>query len=458
MVAKVKTKPIRLIELFAGIGSQAKALKNIGIAFEHHSMVEYDKYAVCAYNAIHNTLYSTSDITKISGSDLNINETDKYDYLMTYSFPCQDLSIAGKGKGMAKGSGTRSGLLWEVERLLLESKEKPQFLLMENVPQVHGKKNIDNFLDWINAIGDFGFISYWADLNAKHYSIPQNRNRTFMVSMLKGSYVFPEKQSLILRLKDILEEEVSEKYYVSDATIERMLTTSFCQGQRRLQEKDICDTLCARDYKDPKLIQVATLHTLTGANRQPKVLEPIIGASRGRYPNNIGNRTAGIKTIQRLEIGESISNTLTTVLKDTLVIEPCGYTTNISNNFQTKLITGINSTIERGVADACVFEPVIMENFYKIRKERFYKNIAPTIRAGRQGLRVLYGYRIRKLTPLEYWRLMGFSDIDFNKAQKALNETFYKGKNRSSSQLYKMAGNSIVVPVLEAVFQKIFKE
>lgn len=132
------TKPIRLIELFAGIGSQAKALKNLKVNFEHYKIVEFDKYAIASYNAIHNTNFNPLDITKIHANDLEIVDTDKYEYIMTYSFPCQDLSLAGKGRGMAKGSGTRSGLLWEVERILKECKELPQVLLMENVPEVIG--------------------------------------------------------------------------------------------------------------------------------------------------------------------------------------------------------------------------------------------------------------------------------------------------------------------------------
>lgn len=112
------TKPIRLIELFAGVGSQAMALKRLGANFEHYRVVEFEKCAIKSYNAIHGTDFEPMDITKIIGSDLGISDTDKYCYIMTYSFPCQDLSVAGKQKGMTKGSGTRSGLLWEVERLL----------------------------------------------------------------------------------------------------------------------------------------------------------------------------------------------------------------------------------------------------------------------------------------------------------------------------------------------------
>ena len=133
---------IRLIELFAGVGSQAMALKRLAADFEHYKVVEFDKYAIKSYNAIHGTDFEPTDITQISGSDLEIVDTEIFTYLLTYSFPCQDLSVAGKQKGMVKGSGTRSGLLWEVERLLNEVDNLPQVLLMENVPQVHGKKKI----------------------------------------------------------------------------------------------------------------------------------------------------------------------------------------------------------------------------------------------------------------------------------------------------------------------------
>jgi DNA (cytosine-5)-methyltransferase 1 len=113
-------KPIRLIELFAGIGAQAKALEMFGVKFEHHRICEFDKYAVASYNAIHGTHFQPTDIRDLRWRDLGVTDTDKYCYILTYSFPCQDLSVAGKQRGMIKGSGTRSGLLWEVERLLTE--------------------------------------------------------------------------------------------------------------------------------------------------------------------------------------------------------------------------------------------------------------------------------------------------------------------------------------------------
>lgn len=178
------TKPVRLIELFGGIGSQAMALRDLGIDFEYYRLIEFDKYAIKSYNAIHGTDFPTMDITKISGSDLGIIDTNKYEYIMTYSFPCQDISLAGKQAGMTKGASTRSGLLWEVERLLNELDNLPQVLLMENVPQVHGKKNKPDFDKWIEFLKSKGYHNYWQDLNAKDYGVAQNRNRCFMVSLL----------------------------------------------------------------------------------------------------------------------------------------------------------------------------------------------------------------------------------------------------------------------------------
>lgn len=211
-------KPVRLIELFAGYGSQAMALKRIGQKFEHWGMCELDKYAVAAYNAVHGTSFPVSDVTKLKGADLKIKDLNEFTYLLTYSFPCTDLSVAGKQKGMSKGSGTRSGLLWEVERILFElGKDLPQVLVMENVTQVHGKKAIDDFNDWLRTLESLGYKNYWKDLNAKDFGIPQNRNRCFMVSLLNGGeYKFPEGWELTKCMEDILEDEekVEEKYYV----------------------------------------------------------------------------------------------------------------------------------------------------------------------------------------------------------------------------------------------------
>lgn len=230
------TKPIRLIELFAGYGSQAMALKRVGANFEHYRCIEFDKYAINSYNAVHGTDFEPTDIKNVHASDMEITDTDKFCYIMTYSFPCTDLSVAGKMKGMKKGSGTRSGLLWEVERLLKEMDEKPQVLLMENVPQVHGKKNLSDFEEWIRFLESLGYRNYWQDLNAKNFGVPQNRNRCFMVSLL-GDYVyhFPNSRREDHKLADLLEKTVDEKYYLNSAKakklIEQLIVRNVLTGQ-----------------------------------------------------------------------------------------------------------------------------------------------------------------------------------------------------------------------------------
>lgn len=287
-----------MIELFAGIGSQAKALKRLGVDFEHYRVCEFDKYAIKSYNAVHGTDFVTSDITQITANDLSIVDTDKYCYMMTYSFPCQDLSLAGKQKGMAKGDNTRSGLLWEVERLLNECSELPQVLLMENVTQVHGKKNADHFNEWIKFLESKGYSNYWKDLNAKNFGIPQNRNRTFMVSVLGNyTYEFPKEFPLELRLKDMLEDSVDEKFYLSDRAIQGIANSTYERKQHIVQKKNWCDCILSRDYKDPKCVEVGmlsggkcdkmhdvsrrvyseegispTIHTCGGGNTEPKVI------------------------------------------------------------------------------------------------------------------------------------------------------------------------------------------
>jgi DNA (cytosine-5)-methyltransferase 1 len=229
------TKPIRLIELFAGYGSQAMALKRIGAKFEHYRVVEFDRYAIASYNAVHGTDFPTMDITQVHAADLAITDTEAFTYLLTYSFPCTDLSVAGKRMGMSKGSGTRSGLLWEVERILTEIHESggelPQILFMENVPQVHAESNMSDFQKWIDFLVSLGYVNYWQDLNAKNYEVAQNRERCFMFSFFgEYNYHFPEPVPLKKKLKDYLEENVEEKYYINNEKAQKLIQTLIDNG------------------------------------------------------------------------------------------------------------------------------------------------------------------------------------------------------------------------------------
>ena len=286
-------KKIRLIELFGGIGTQAMALRDIGADFEHYRLVEFDKYAVQSYNAVHGTRYTVHDIREIHAKDLGVVDKDKYCYLMTYSFPCTDLSVAGKMQGMSKsdwetGQGTRSGLLWEVERILKEmsDEELPDVLLMENVPQVHAEQNREDFENWLSFLKSKKYKNFWQDLNAKDYCIPQNRDRCFCVRFLSDDdfmeFNFPEPVKLEKVMKDYLEDEVDEKYYINNDKADKLIKQLIESGvlpteQNRTEQRtdcritcqvsgmandnpkyqpncqlgDIAATICAREYKGP---------------------------------------------------------------------------------------------------------------------------------------------------------------------------------------------------------------
>lgn len=291
-------KSVRLIELFSGVGAQAMAMKVLGVPFEHYRTCEWEVNAVASCKAIHfaddNTDYSADysedelidilcnmgisgngknqltveqiskhqnrskwlretynniiathnlvNIMAVKGNDLGIVDTDKYAYLLTYSFPCQDLSLAGKRKGMTKGSGTRSGLLWEVERLLNEVEHLPQILLMENVPQVVSDQNINDFHKWCGFLESKGYKCYTQILNAKDYGVAQNRERCFMVSILGDfNYRFPQPIPLNKTMKDYLEPVVDEKYYINTEKAQKLIDDLLESGQ--LGNKNVSNTV-----------------------------------------------------------------------------------------------------------------------------------------------------------------------------------------------------------------------
>ena len=170
-------------------------------------------------------------ITNIKGSDLEITDKDKYQYWVAYTYPCQSLSIAGKQHGMKKGSGTRSALLWEVERILNECEELPQVLIMENVPQVHGTNFIYDFTLWLRFLESKGYHNFWKDLNAKDYGVAQNRDRCFCVSFLDDVvFNFPKPIPLEKTIKDYLEDTVDEKYYIKSERAKKLIDKLIVEG------------------------------------------------------------------------------------------------------------------------------------------------------------------------------------------------------------------------------------
>ena len=224
-----------------------------------------------SYNAIHNTNFKPQDIREWD-KDIDVD-------LIMHGSPCQDFSVAGKGAGGDEGSGTRSSLMYETIRIV--NKLKPKYVIWENVKNLLSKKHKHNFDKYVITMNKLGYNSYYQVLNAKDYGIPQNRERVFTISIrqdIDKGYAFPKKQELKLKLKDMLENEVDEKYYLSDKQIKRIQATTYVSGneKNRIQIGDITNTLCARDYKDPKCVKVADFRYDEGLRVRKELICPTI--------------------------------------------------------------------------------------------------------------------------------------------------------------------------------------
>jgi DNA (cytosine-5)-methyltransferase 1 len=312
---------MRILELFGGIGACTKALKKINVPVEIVDYVEIDKYAVASYNAINGTNFKPQDITTW---DKNIDVD-----LIMHGSPCQDFSIAGRQAGGDQGTATRSSLMWETVRIV--TKLKPKYVIWENVKNVLSAKHKHNFDAYIEKMRELGYTSYYQVMNAKDYGVPQNRERIFIVSILgESNFTFPEKQPLKLHLKDVLQDDVDEKYYLPDEIAE----------------------------------------TFMPANENGNVIGKL---NMDKWQDH-------------------------------------------------------------------------MKRIYDVNK------FAPTISTYQGGWLepkiIIDGGKIRKLTPKECWRLMAFDDEDFEKAANV----------NSNSQLYKQAGNSIVVSCLCNIFKRLLQE
>lgn len=495
---------LKIVELFAGIGSQTQALKNIGIEHEVVAISEIDKYAIKSYEAIHGPANNLGDITKIS----ELPQAD----LWTYSFPCQDISVAGKGAGIKEG--TRSGLLYEVERLLRIANENgtlPQYLLLENVKNLIGKKFKADFDSWLSFLSSLGYSNYWKVLNAKDYGIPQHRERVFCVSV-RGEhqpFVFPEKQELKLRLRDMIDEVVDEKYYLKESTIRSILTSNFNSRRDSIRTPDQwANCLRARDFHEPQCVQVGELtgekwdkmHDISRRVYEPSGLSPTVHcagggntevkivAMRGRNPDNPSDRTAGAPTEQRLEVNDKgLCNTLTSVQKDNLVLENAYVARRYSefiedNGYMPEMFVAYNKSEIEDVAPTLTVQcssfggssavlkletPIKVKTATKqgydiaevgdyintsyptsnAKRGRVGKGVSHALCAGDTQAVITDSVRIRKLTPRECLRLMGWQDEQVDKIQNA---------GISSAQQYRQAGNGIVVQVLMAIFKALF--
>lgn len=395
---------MKVLSLFSGIGAFEKALENLKAPFELVGFSEIDKYAIKSYCAIHNVEESKNfgDITKINEKKLPKNID-----LITYGFPCQDISLAGKQKGLFNddGSQTRSGLFFEALRIIEET--KPKFAIAENVKNLTSKKFNAQFQVVLASLEAAGYNNYWKVLNAKDYGIPQNRERVFIVSIRKdidnGCFEFPEGFPLELLLKDMIEDNVDEKYYLSS----RMLTY-FIKNTEKQQEKG------------------------NGFKFEPTDGDVIAKAITTRAGSRMDDNFIQVFDLyNRKQIDPNICGTITT-----------GCARNGSGTFL------IREATKKGYAEAVEGDSINLEQpNSKTRRGRVGKQIAQTLTTSCNQAVVEPSTNIRKLTPKECFRLMGFADEDFERA----------AETNSNTQLYKQAGNSIVVNVVENILKKLFK-
>ncbi|MBR0295669.1 MAG: DNA (cytosine-5-)-methyltransferase [Bacilli bacterium] len=400
---------LKVIELFSGVGAQAEALKRSGIAHEVVAMCDIDKYSVRTYRKLHGWTINLGDIKTVEG-------LPKVD-LWTYSFPCTDISISGQMKGFDKGSNTGSSLLWEVQRLLEVSKANntlPKYLLMENVKNIVSKRFLPLFQEWIDYLSSLGYKSFYKVLNARDYGVPQNRERCFMLSVLNydGEFEFPETQELKTKLSDLLEKEVEERYFLSDRFIKYACDmenrNGFIRGKR------------FRPHDNESEVAFTITTNPGGRATDNFVMLPAVGAIRGRPVEGGGYK-------QKLHVkDEPITNTITTVQKDNVILVP--------------------QATKAGYAAAEVGDG-IYTNRMKYKRGVVQKSMIPTLKTSVSDVGVVVEDKdelinIRRLTPRECWRLMGWTD-------ERIDVAFSSGV--SETQLYKQAGNSIVVNVLTSI-------
>lgn len=404
---------LKVIELFSGVGAQRQGLKDASIEHEVVAISEIDSYALKVYEKLHGPTPNLGDIKKIE----KLPKSDMW----TYSFPCTDISLSGRMQGLEKGSNTNSSLLWEVQRLLDVSKsndELPKYLLLENVKNLVSKKFKPYFDEWLAYLEGLGYKNFYKVLNAREYGVPQNRERVFMLSIRdeNATYTFPEGRPLTVKLKDLLEDEVSEKYFLSEKLI-----TCFSSMKNR---NGLVRGLRFRPRgKDDEYAW--TITTCPGSRATDTfIIEPVVAALRGRKGEDDNYK-------QQLEINkDGVSNTLTTVQKDNIVIVP--------------------QATKQGYAIAHVGDGMYT-NRTQSKRGVVQKDSIPTLKCSPSDLAVVVEHpeeliSIRRLTPRECWRLMGWRDEDIDVAFTA---------DVSETQLYKMAGNSIVVNCLTEIFKNM---
>lgn len=298
------------------------------------------------------------------------------------------------------------------ETIRIVGKLRPKYVMWENVKNLIGKKHKHNFDAYIETMNILGYNSYYQVLNAKDCEIPQNRERVYTISIRKdidkGNFIFPEKEELKLRLKDMLEDEIEEKYYLKDYQIENIKNSSFVQKNKIIQEKDYCDTILSRDWKDPKCVQVGNLK---GGNTEPKI--EVMGnySSSNHDASRIVNCNGLAPTVKENH------GTVTAILENKILIKNAtkqGYLEAVEGDSIN--LSYPNSNTRRGRVGHQVSQTLMANDMMGVvvnkndhREQIEYEEmLEDELRMALNGnvLDLGNGTKIRKLTPKECWRLM----------------------------------------------------
>ena len=529
---------LKVLSLFSGIGAFERAFCRIGLDWELVNYCEIDRWASLSYSMVNQCSESLNlrDVRTVTAKTVR----DSVD-LITYGFPCQDISIAGKQQGFVNDSGesTRSGLFFEALRIIKEL--RPRYAIAENVKALTSAKFKNEFATVLSSLEDAGYNNYWRVLNAKDYGIPQNRERVFIVSIRRdvdeGDFQFPDKEPLMLRLRDMLEpaESVDEKYYLSTERegVRRLIaelesryrinsgtavcvashgrnpgnpsdrTTGSPTEQRLEPNSDGCTNTLTTVQKDnlllvaePGIMQVGniakdpnrehiqdriydpsglapTLNTVGGGNLEPKIT--IDGTIGPHETDRITNKDGMVQTLKATDYKNPPKIVIDGLTRDVQcqrarVFNPNGLSATITASDykeppQISVIGQLKGGEKGRVVDRDgigytltateykdplkIAEPVIvgsMQAHAAVKTDGICPTLTEAMGMGGGQVPVhTYGVRIRKLTPRECWRLMGFKDEEFDRVHGI-----------SNSQLYKQAGNSIVVNVLSALLSQLF--
>ncbi len=497
--------------------------------------------------------YIADKLSKNLGDISKVERLPRANFV-TYSSPCQSFSVAGKLAGAAKTctkcghkwdidfsnpdynykcpkcgnaslESTTSGLLQEVQRLLsvaYEENELPEYLMLENVKNLVGKKFIGQFTAWIRWLDSIGYNTYWKVLNAKNYGIPQNRERVFAISIRKDvdtkGFTFPEQIPLTTRLKDVLEKAVDEKYYLPDDRIEKILNSNFVQEKKRIQMTDVCDTLLARDYKDPKCVPIEeepevkqlmnimptktrdnpnqgrvydvdglapTLTKMDGGNREPFIVEEqktLWTDTQKKMITDDGNikRYIDSDIVDTFEVGDcadisfpngynkanrvfdgyvpAINGTTTQssfIVKEPIVYDDYNSRVSADQDAINTLTCNCGASAERNGVKIIEKTVIIEDQFPGSRDARIYENYSPTLRQNCSGLEVANG----EVQDQIKWRIRKLTDKECWRLMGFTDEDNDRAATYvSPSARYKQAGNSICTCCLIALFSSLFIE